>query len=42
MPLCERVPAPVPEQTDELRAMMFDAEYNDYRGVISYFKMVSG
>ncbi len=40
--IIERIPAPEPEDTEELRAMMFDAEYNDYRGVISYFKIISG
>lgn len=40
--IVERVPAPKPDESQELRAMMFDAEYNDYRGVISYFKMISG
>ena len=40
--ICERVPAPKPSNEAQLQAMMFDAEYNDYRGVISYFKIVSG
>ena len=40
--ICERVPAPKPSKEPQLQAMMFDAEYNDYRGVISYFKIVSG
>jgi GTP-binding protein LepA len=40
--IVERVPAPKPDESSDLRAMMFDAEYNDYRGVISYFKMISG
>ena len=40
--ICERVPAPKPSKEAQLQAMMFDAEYNDYRGVISYFKIVSG
>lgn len=40
--IIDRVPAPTLDATEELRAMMFDAEYNDYRGVISYFKVVSG
>jgi GTP-binding protein LepA len=41
--ICERVPAPKPNvDNSQLQAMMFDAEYNDYRGVISYFKIVSG
>jgi GTP-binding protein LepA len=40
--IIDLVPAPSLDETDELRAMMFDAEYNDYRGVISYFKVISG
>ena len=36
------VPPPKLDDSEELRAMMFDAEYNDYRGVICYFKMISG
>jgi len=40
--IIERVPSPSLDETEELRAMMFDAEYNDYRGVISYFKVISG
>lgn len=40
--IVEKVPAPNLEDTEELRALLFDAEYNDYRGVISYFKVISG
>jgi GTP-binding protein LepA len=40
--IVERVPAPTLEDETDLRAMLFDAEYNDYRGVISYFKVISG
>jgi GTP-binding protein LepA len=40
--ICERVIAPVLNDSSDLQAMMFDAEYNDYRGVISYFKVISG
>ena len=40
--IIERVPAPELEETEDLRALLFDAEYNDYRGVISYFKIISG
>jgi GTP-binding protein LepA len=40
--IIEIVPAPKLEEEQGLRAMLFDAEYNDYRGVISYFKVISG
>jgi len=40
--IVKKVPPPVLEETETLRALLFDAEYNDYRGVISYFKMISG
>ena len=40
--IIEVVPAPKLEEEQGLRAMLFDAEYNDYRGVISYFKVISG
>jgi len=40
--ICERFPSPKAASTENLQAMLFDAEYNDYRGVISYFKVISG
>ncbi|MBF0197660.1 MAG: elongation factor 4 [Planctomycetes bacterium] len=40
--IIERFPAPSLESTDKLKGLLFDAEYNDYRGVISYVKIVSG
>ncbi len=40
--LVERLPAPKIETDQRLKALLFDAEYNDYRGVITYLKVVSG
>ncbi len=38
----ERVPAPKGNRNAPLRALIFDAVYNDYRGVIVYVRVVEG
>jgi len=37
-----RVPAPTGDRKAPLRALIFDAMYNDYRGVIVYLRVVEG
>jgi GTP-binding protein LepA len=40
--VCEKLPAPRASQTDKLRALIFDSQYDDYRGVIVYFRVFDG
>ncbi len=40
--ICERFPAPRPPETEKLRALIFDAVYDDYRGVIVYVRVFDG
>ncbi|MHC5027053.1 MAG: translation elongation factor 4 [Planctomycetota bacterium] len=40
--ICERFPAPREEVTSDLRALIFDSHYDDYRGVIVYFRVFDG
>ena len=40
--ICDRLPAPKRGDTDKTQALIFDSEYDDYRGVIVYFRMFSG
>jgi GTP-binding protein LepA len=40
--ICTRLPDPRPPQTDRLRALIFDSIYDDYRGVIVYFRVFDG
>jgi len=37
-----RLPPPRPPVTDKLRALIFDAVYDDYRGVITYIRVFDG
>ena len=37
-----RVPAPKGQEEEELRALIFDSVFNPYRGIETYFKVVSG
>jgi len=40
--ICARLPAPRPAKFDTLRALIFDSHYDDYRGVIVYFRVFDG
>ena len=40
--ICAKLPAPKPQQTDKLRALIFDAKYDDYRGVVVYVRIYDG
>jgi GTP-binding protein LepA len=40
--ICEKFPAPRKPVTDKLRALVFDAVYDDYRGVIVYVRVFDG
>ena len=38
----EKVPAPVVQEETETKALIYDAHYDDYRGVITYVRVMSG
>ncbi len=40
--ICERLPAPKPPKIQQARALIFDAVYDDYRGVVLYCRMFDG
>ena len=40
--IVERIPAPKKQEEEELKALIFDAHYDQYRGVVSYIRVVSG
>ncbi len=40
--ICDKFPPPRPPNTDRLRALIFDAVYDDYRGVIVYARVFDG
>jgi GTP-binding protein LepA len=40
--VCDRLPPPRPSTTDKTRALIFDAVYDDYRGVIVYCRVFDG
>ena len=40
--ICRKCPPPKGNADRELRALIFDANYDDYRGVIVYFRMMDG
>ncbi len=40
--IVEKIPAPTGDPNGRLRALMFDAIYNDYRGVVVYVRVFEG
>jgi len=40
--ICEKLPAPRPAVMKQTRALIFDSHYDDYRGVIVYFRIFDG
>ena len=40
--ICRKLPAPRPPRTDKLRGLIFDAKYDDYRGVVVYVRIFDG
>jgi len=40
--ICDKLPPPRPPVTDKTRALIFDAVYDDYRGVIIYVRVFDG
>jgi GTP-binding protein LepA len=40
--ICDRLPPPNPPKMKQTRALIFDAVYDDYRGVIVYIRMFDG
>ncbi|WP_428388121.1 translation elongation factor 4 [Mucisphaera sp.] len=40
--ICDRFPAPRGKIDEPLQALIFDAKYDDYRGVVVYFRVMNG
>jgi GTP-binding protein LepA len=40
--IIERIPAPSGDDKNSLQAMVFDSHYDDYRGAITYVRLMSG
>ncbi len=40
--ICDKFPPPRPPEIPQLRALIFDAQYDDHRGVIVYFRIFDG
>ena len=40
--VAKRVPAPKIEKSDSVQALIFDSNYDDYKGVVAYTRVVSG
>jgi GTP-binding protein LepA len=40
--ICEKLPTPKPSVMEQTRGLIFDSHYDDYRGVIVYFRVFDG
>ena len=40
--IVDQIPPPTGEENSDLRALLFDAEFDDYRGVIVHLRVVDG
>ena len=40
--ICEKLPDPPPATCDKLRALIFDSNYDDYRGVVVFVRVFDG
>jgi len=40
--IIEKTPAPSGKQEDKLRALIFDSDYNSYKGVVAYVRIIDG
>lgn len=40
--ICEKLPGPKGDAKAKTQALVFDSEYDDYRGVITYFRLFNG
>jgi GTP-binding protein LepA len=40
--ICEKLPPPPPPKSNKLRALIFDSIYDDYKGVVVYFRVFDG
>ena len=40
--IIQRVPAPKGSVNDDLRALIFDSQYDEYRGVVAYIRVIGG
>jgi GTP-binding protein LepA len=40
--ICEKLPPPRPPEGEQTRALIFDSLYDEYRGVIVYFRLFDG
>ncbi|HFA52004.1 MAG TPA: elongation factor 4 [Bacteroidetes bacterium] len=40
--IVERIPPPVGDENEPLQALIFDSVFNQFRGVIAYYKIVNG
>ena len=40
--ICQRLPGPKVDSGAKTKALIFDSEYDDYRGIVVYFRMMTG
>ena len=40
--ICKRIPSPKGNDEAKTQALIFDAKYDDYRGVVVYFRLING